>query len=351
MSDTTIRIGCIGAGFMGQLAHLRNFTTIDDCKVVALAEPRERLRERVAARNEIAETYPDHEALLANADVDAAVAIQHYSHHHAIVPAILKSGLPVFTEKPLARSVESAQKLASAAEDANVPYMVGYMKRADPGMVRAKSIVDRWRESGDYGNLRYVRMTVAHGNWTGNAEAELVTTDESPPETVPADPLPEEFDEEASSRFDEVINYYIHQFNAIRYVLGESYDVVHADPTGSLMTLESESGRPGTLEMRPYDTTNDWQESLLVGFDNGYVSVELQPPLTHHRASDVEVMTAPPEGQQKTTRPAMPTVSAMRAQAKTFCEVVRGERDPPTDARDAVEDLRIARDYVHNQFA
>jgi predicted dehydrogenase len=351
MSEETVRIGCIGAGFMGQLAHLRNFTTIEDCTVVALAEPRERLRERVAARCEIEETYPDHEALLENADVDAAVAIQHYSHHHAIVPDVLEAGLPVFTEKPLARSVESGEELARAAEDAGVPYMVGYMKRADPGMVRAKSIVDRWRDSGEYGDLRFVRMTVPHGNWTGNAEAELVTTDESPPDTMPADPLPGEFDEEAASRFDEVINYYIHQFNALRYVLGEGYDVVHADPTGSLTTIESESGLPGTLEMRPYDTTSDWQESLLVGFDNAYVRVELQPPLAHHRASDVEVMTAPPEGEQETTRPAMPNVSSMRAQAKTFCEVVRGERDPPSDARDAVEDLRIAREYVRDQFA
>ena len=33
-----IKIGFVGAGFMGQLAHLVNFTDISNCEVVALAD-------------------------------------------------------------------------------------------------------------------------------------------------------------------------------------------------------------------------------------------------------------------------------------------------------------------------
>jgi len=45
-------------------------------------------------------------------------------------------------------------------------------------------------------------------------------------------------------------------------------------------------------------------------------------------------------------RPATGNTSAIRNQARNFLAVVRGERDPPSDAREAVENLRVAREYV-----
>lgn len=42
-----VSIGFVGAGFMGQLAHLVNFTDISQCDVVALAERRVQLGRRV----------------------------------------------------------------------------------------------------------------------------------------------------------------------------------------------------------------------------------------------------------------------------------------------------------------
>ena len=37
-----IRIGFVGAGSMGQMAHLRNYVVLPDCEVVAIAEVREK---------------------------------------------------------------------------------------------------------------------------------------------------------------------------------------------------------------------------------------------------------------------------------------------------------------------
>lgn len=84
MSET--RIGFVGAGYMGQLAHLRNYDRVDDCEVVALAEPRTELTARVARRYEIPETYSDHEELLAEANVDAVVAAQPYQRQQVHRP-------------------------------------------------------------------------------------------------------------------------------------------------------------------------------------------------------------------------------------------------------------------------
>ena len=48
MSDEKLKIGFVGVGAMGQCAHLRNYVTIPDCEVVAIAELREDIRELIA---------------------------------------------------------------------------------------------------------------------------------------------------------------------------------------------------------------------------------------------------------------------------------------------------------------
>ena len=48
MSQQMLRIGFVGAGSMGQCAHLRNYALLDGCQVVALAEIREDPRREVA---------------------------------------------------------------------------------------------------------------------------------------------------------------------------------------------------------------------------------------------------------------------------------------------------------------
>ena len=44
------RLGFVGVGNMGQCAHLLNYTDLDGCQVVAIAEVRPELAARVASR-------------------------------------------------------------------------------------------------------------------------------------------------------------------------------------------------------------------------------------------------------------------------------------------------------------
>jgi predicted dehydrogenase len=60
-----VRIGFVGAGFMGQLAHIRSYALLhDECDLVALAEPRRRTAELVATRYGIGRIYRAHRELL-----------------------------------------------------------------------------------------------------------------------------------------------------------------------------------------------------------------------------------------------------------------------------------------------
>jgi predicted dehydrogenase len=60
-----LKIGFVGVGNMGQCAHLRNYATLPDCEVVAIAELRPKLRERDAVKYCFPRTYASHEEKLA----------------------------------------------------------------------------------------------------------------------------------------------------------------------------------------------------------------------------------------------------------------------------------------------
>ena len=75
--------------------------------------------------------------------------------------------------------------------------------------------------------------------------------------------------------YNAFINYYIHQVNLIRYLLGEDYRVAYADPKGVTFTGISESGVPIVLEMAPYQCPDHWEETYKACFERGWIQVEL----------------------------------------------------------------------------
>ncbi|MBM4081596.1 MAG: Gfo/Idh/MocA family oxidoreductase, partial [Planctomycetes bacterium] len=160
-----VRIGFVGVGNMGQCAHLKNYATLPECEVVALAELRENQAKRVAARYGVPRVYRSHEEMLAAEKLDGIVASQPFTRHGVLVPELLKARVPVFTEKPLAGSIEAGEKILRAVKESGTWLMVGYHKRSDPATVCAKSEIDRLKKSGELGALRYVRILMPAGDW------------------------------------------------------------------------------------------------------------------------------------------------------------------------------------------
>jgi predicted dehydrogenase len=151
-------------------------------------------------------------------------------------------------------------------------------------------------------------------------------------------------DAAAFKEYTKFVNYYIHQVNLMRYLLGEPYRVTWADPSGVLLAGQSARGAACVIEMTPYRTTLGWQESALVCFEKGYVRLELPAPLAANRAGRVTVFRDPGEDAAPETRaPQLPPVHAMRQQAANFLAAIR---PPPCGAEEALEDLRVARAYL-----
>ncbi len=346
MKDARVRIGFVGVGGMGQAAHLRNYATIAECKVVALSELRPELGRKVAAKYGIPKVYRTFEDMLAKEKLDALVASQPFTRHGTLIPDVLKAGIPVFTEKPLAASVVMGEKIVAAAKASRTWHMVGYHKRSDPATMYAKAEIDRLRSTKELGRLTYVRILMPAGDWVANGFMDNVGTHETTGALVedPRDPGMDEAGWKASIAF---VNYYIHQVNLMRHLLGEPYAVVHADPTGVLLVGKSTGGIPCTLEMSPYQTTIDWQESAFVAFEKGYVKLDLPAPLASNLPGRWRSCETPGKGAVPVTSvPQLPWVHAMRQQAINFLKAVRGEMKPLCDSVEALEDLKVAREYL-----
>ena len=97
---TPVRLGFIGAGYMGQLAHIENYWKLPNVRLVALAEGRSKTAAKVARTYGIEKTYVTHADLLADATVDAVLAIGPFALNAYLVEDALNAGCHVLTEKP-----------------------------------------------------------------------------------------------------------------------------------------------------------------------------------------------------------------------------------------------------------
>ena len=71
-----IKIGFVGSGYMGQLAHIANYAALADVELTALAEGRTETAKAVAQRYGIKTIYSNHKEMLEKAKLDAVKDLQ-----------------------------------------------------------------------------------------------------------------------------------------------------------------------------------------------------------------------------------------------------------------------------------
>jgi len=350
----SVRIGFVGTGSMGQCAHLANYLDIPGVEVAAIAEIRPELGKQVATRYGVPKVYTSHLDMLEAGSLDGLVASQQYRFHGSLLPELYRAGIPVLTEKPIARSVDVARDMLTALASSKATHYVGYHKRSDPATMHAVDTIRSFQQSDAIGPMRYLRITMPPGDWVANGFSHLIDSSEGYPELTGDLPAPD-MSESVEREFDIFVNYYIHQVNLCRHLLGEDYSVTYAEDTGLLLVGKSDSGLPVTIEMAPYETSIDWQEIAVATFERGYVQLTLPAPLTNNRPGEVTIFTDPGKEapihpsiphQPTTTKPQLPWVHAMRNQALNFVKAIRGENTPLCTASEALKDLEVARQYI-----
>jgi myo-inositol 2-dehydrogenase / D-chiro-inositol 1-dehydrogenase len=122
----TLRLGMIGAGWIAR-EHVASIAALDGADLVAVADLDEGRVSALAAEAG-ATGYGDWGEMLDAEELDAVVVCTPPLAHRDPCLAAIERGLGVYLEKPVARTVEDAHAIASAAEGAVVA--VGYQYRA-----------------------------------------------------------------------------------------------------------------------------------------------------------------------------------------------------------------------------
>ena len=139
-----INIGWIGAGFVGQVAHLRNFYLNKKVNIQAITELRPDLAKKVQQKYQIKKFYTDYKKMIVENNLDAVVAIVRRYHTASIALGVLKLGQNLFTEKPLAPSLSTGEKLVNLSKRKKLKYVIGNMRRFDSGITRAKKLFNKF---------------------------------------------------------------------------------------------------------------------------------------------------------------------------------------------------------------
>ena len=340
----TITIGLIGAGMVGQLAHLANFTGLSGCRVAALAELRPDLAQAAATRFGVPKIYPSHRELLEDREIEAVVVVTRRPATGPIVLDALSSGRHVLSEKPMAHTVAQGEKLVEAAELAGLTYAVGFMKRHDAGVQQAKLLLDEARADGRWGRLLTVRCHCHGGDFAAGAQLEggHVMTPEPRPDglelwPVAPDWLPASLDED----YAWFLNVFVHDLNILRWLFGAMPEVVAAD-------LRRRNGRtvlldfgdfPAVLDMA--ETSGpDWSEGVEATFERATLRIAFPPPLLRNVPASITLRHA---GTTTTIHPPPDGWSwSFRRQAEAFVADIRERLTPLAGCRDGLEDLRLA---------
>jgi predicted dehydrogenase len=145
-----LRIAVVGAGRLGGF-HAQKLAARDDVDLVAVVDPIQASRDRVAAQCHT-EGLGDYAGLLDR--LDGAVIASPTILHHRIARDFLEAGVPLLVEKPIcARGVE-ADELVTLARRKGIVLQVGHVERFNPAFhavatnVREPKYIEAVRTSG-----------------------------------------------------------------------------------------------------------------------------------------------------------------------------------------------------------
>lgn len=125
---STIRVGIVGAGWIAK-EHRRVLDSVAEAELTAVCDI-DRDRAEALAAGTSARTYLDWRDLLDGEDLGALFVCTPPGFHRAPAVAALSEGLPVYLEKPIARTVEDAAEIVSAATRSGAVCAVGYQWHA-----------------------------------------------------------------------------------------------------------------------------------------------------------------------------------------------------------------------------
>lgn len=339
-----IKLGIIGVGYMGQVAHLDNYVRTPECEVIALCDVRPRLLKAVAAKYRIPKVYSNHHEMLQDEELDAVVCCQQATNTYGLCKDVLTHGKHLITQTPMATCLKDATELVELAESRSLLYGVGHMKRFDIGIENGRSELNRLYSTEELGLLLRVDAHCFGGDWTNEIRPPIEFADEQRP--TPPDPrYPDFLGEELMPPFMEYLRVYSHDINLIRYLAPPGkLRFVHAilSNRGGVVS-HTTNFRLGDIPVSLRGTASKahaWQEGIVFIFEKGRVTFKTPTPLRMQDSSEIEIYTSNGlSGKSHTLH--SPRLWAFMLQAAGFTGAVAGVGTFRAPGRDCLMDMAL----------
>lgn len=138
----TVRIGIVGVAHGHVNMYCTRWKQMAESRVrVVAAWDHERPRAEAAAASFGLEVHDSLQELLLRDDIDAVVIASETAHHadHAVLAA--EAGKAIVMQKPMALTLEQADRIVDAVARNAVPFTVAWQMRVDPQNLRMKELV------------------------------------------------------------------------------------------------------------------------------------------------------------------------------------------------------------------
>ena len=149
-----INWGIIGCGNVTEVKSGPAFSKVKDSRLIAVMRRDASLAEDYARRHNVPKFYSNASDLINDKDINAVYIATPPGSHAKYAIETIKAGKPVYIEKPMAVNYDECIKINNAAEKYNIPVFVAYYRRALPGFLLVKEMI----ENGRIGKVRLVQM-------------------------------------------------------------------------------------------------------------------------------------------------------------------------------------------------
>jgi predicted dehydrogenase len=151
-----LRIGILGAARIAPMALIRPARHVPEATIVAVAARDPVRAAAFAKKHGIPRTLPSYDALIEDPDIDAIYNPLPNSLHAAWTIKAMEAGKDVLCEKPLASNADEAAQMAQAAARCTRVLVEAFHYRYHPLASRLKAILD----AGMLGPIRHIEATM-----------------------------------------------------------------------------------------------------------------------------------------------------------------------------------------------
>jgi predicted dehydrogenase len=132
----TLKVAVIGVGSMGR-NHARVYWEMPEVELVGLADANEAVATATALRY-ATHAYTDYRKLLDEERPDAVTIAVPTIYHLDVALEVIKRGIHLLIEKPIAFDVNEGKKIITESEKAGVHLSIGHIERFNPAVIALK---------------------------------------------------------------------------------------------------------------------------------------------------------------------------------------------------------------------